>query len=277
MNINNSNVVFRNQALSNKATVSNLTTRTSSISGNFITSDSFERTGNLTFTSRDKTTRRPGKLISLIDKIKSGIKGNIIVISGPSGVGKDTVIDRIRELDPEINLTVPYTTRPPRPGEKEGVNFYYITKDKFEKLIEEGNIFEYAYFNNNYYGSSIEEIESKRNGHDVILNLTADQAVKVKEKFKDKAFLVFIDPPSIEELEQRLRGRGTETEESIKNRLDDASYQMSFSDKFDLKVVNETGKLEEAVTFVSTHINSQKKFLFVLMDKIKRLCEKITF
>jgi len=166
-------------------------------------------------------------------------KGVLTVISGPSGTGKGTVIKELLK-DNAAEISVSCTTRDPRPGEKEGVNYFYKTKEEFLSMIYDGAFLEYAQVFGNYYGTPKEYVESKLNaGINVILEIDVQGAMKVKENCKE-AIMIFILPPSMKELYARLSGRGTETPEVIKKRYNMAKSEISYAKKYDYIVVNET-------------------------------------
>jgi len=149
-------------------------------------------------------------------------KGTLLVLSGSSGVGKSTIIAQVLEQRPELYFSVSCTTRAPRPGEVDGVNYTFISREEFQARIERGEFLEYAEYVGNYYGTSMTVIREKlEQGVDVLLDIEVQGAAKVRERLPDAAS-VFIVPPSFEELAQRLRGRGTDSEEKIQKRLETA-------------------------------------------------------
>lgn len=166
-------------------------------------------------------------------------KGNLYVVSAPSGAGKGTVLNRLLQLDSSIALSISATTRAPRDGEINGVSYYFLSKAEFEAKIENDALLEYAEYAGNYYGTPIDYITEKTNqGIDIILEIEVVGASLVKAKCPE-ATLVFITPPSYEELEKRLVNRGTEDMETIKKRLEIAKIEMNEKDKFDYIVVND--------------------------------------
>ena len=149
-------------------------------------------------------------------------RGTILVISGSSGVGKSTVISRVREERPDLYFSVSFTTRAPREGERDGVDYHFVSRETFEEMIRRGEFLEWAEYVGNYYGTSLEVIrEQADRGVDVLLDIEVQGAAKVREKLPE-ALSLFIVPPSFEELSRRLRARGTDSEEKILQRLETA-------------------------------------------------------
>ena len=173
-------------------------------------------------------------------------KGKLIVISGPSGCGKGTVINKLLGLDDNLRLSVSMTTREPRPGEIDGFHYYFVDNNKFKSGIDDNDFLEYAEYNGNYYGTPKSKIiEMQNNGINVILDIEVQGAEQVRNAELDNLTTIFLMPPSFEELRDRLNGRGTESEEVINNRLNRAKEEMAFKDKYDYIVVNDD--LEKAV------------------------------
>ena len=170
----------------------------------------------------------------------------LFVISGCSGVGKGTVINEFMKRNSnEFVLSVSCTTRSPRPGEVDGVNYFFISKEEFEMNIKEGKFLEYASFAENYYGTKKKYIKQKfEEGYNIILEIDTQGALQVKQKMPE-AVLIFIAPPSIEELEHRLRGRHTEDEETIQKRLAQVKIELDRSRKYDYTIINDN--IERAV------------------------------
>lgn len=173
------------------------------------------------------------------------MKGRLFVISGSSGVGKGTVIKAFLAKHPEFKLSVSCTTRSPRGGEIHGEHYFFITKEEFISCRERGEFLEWAEFSGNMYGTQKAYVERKLSeGKNLILEIDTQGALKVK-KVMPEATLIFILPPSLEELEARLRGRHTETEEAIQKRLNSIKMEMENSKSFDCQVVNDS--VENAV------------------------------
>ncbi len=171
-------------------------------------------------------------------------KGKFIVVSGPSGVGKGTICDvLIKELSAWYSVSM--TTREKREGEEEGKNYYFVTKEEFENKIKEGNFIEYNIYNNNYYGTPKDKILEKIDeGIDVFLEIDVNGARNIKRQFPN-SLLIYIAPPSLEELRKRLENRGTEDEEKIQNRLKIAEEELKQKDMYDFVVINDD--LETAI------------------------------
>ena len=168
------------------------------------------------------------------------MRGKIYLIAGPSGVGKGTVIKKILELDENVAISISATTREKRKGEKDKVNYFFKTKEEFEQLVKEDGFLEYARYAGNYYGTPKKPLFDKLDqGYDVILEIDVQGCMQVMEKMPEVES-VFILPPSLEELEKRLRGRETESEEIIKERLKLAEKELEQVKFFKYSVVNNT-------------------------------------
>ena len=165
-------------------------------------------------------------------------KGKLIVISGASGVGKGTVLGIMMKKRKDLSFSVSATTRPPRPGEIDGVHYYFISREKFAEMIAEGAFLEYDAHADNYYGTPRAQAEEKRERGPVLLDIEPAGAKQVREKMPD-AELIFIMPPSMQELERRLRGRGDTPEEQIKLRMERAVWEMEQRFWYDHVVVND--------------------------------------
>ncbi|MCC8135863.1 MAG: guanylate kinase [Ruminococcus sp.] len=172
-------------------------------------------------------------------------KGRLIVFSAPSGCGKGTMLAEILK-DEGFYLSVAATTRLPREGETDGVNYYFLTKEEFEQKISENRFFEYACYCGNYYGTLLSEVDDKlEEGKNVILEIEVQGAMKIRQLRPDALF-VFVIPPSVRELERRLRKRGTETDEVIAKRVAAAVEELKYAPKYDYIIVNDA--LEDAVS-----------------------------
>ena len=180
-------------------------------------------------------------------------KGLLIVFSGPSGTGKDTVLDvLLRETD-TVKKSVSATTRAPREGERDGVDYHFISRDQFLSLIERGEMLEYAEYVGNFYGTPLGPVrEWTEKGIDVILKIEVQGGAIVREKCPD-SIGIFILPPSVEELERRLRGRGTETDDVVDMRMRTALVELSQKMEYDYRLVNDD--LDEATRQLVAYVN----------------------
>lgn len=166
-------------------------------------------------------------------------KGKLFVISGSSGVGKGTLLKMLLEKHPSLKLSISATTRNPRPGEVDGVNYFFTKKEDFIKAVENHEFLEWAEFNGNYYGTKQAWVEKTlNNGENLILEIETKGALQIKSKLSE-SILIFILPPSLEELEHRLRGRNTEDEMAIQNRLHEVRREIECSKNYDYKIVND--------------------------------------
>lgn len=165
-------------------------------------------------------------------------KGKLVVISGASGVGKGTVLNRMMQMRQDLQFSVSATTRDMRPGEVDGVHYYFITKERFEAMIARGEFLEYDAHHANYYGTPRVQAEQKQEKGHVLLDIEPMGAKQVKAA-KPDAVLVFIKPPSMEELERRLRGRGDTPEDQIAIRMERAKWEMEQAAWYDYVVVND--------------------------------------
>lgn len=167
-------------------------------------------------------------------------RGRLIVLSGPSGVGKGTVLAKYRAEHPGVRLSVSATTRAPRPGEVDGEHYFFLSREQFEERIARGGMLEWAQYNNNYYGTPRDYVEKTlQEGGDIVLEIEVQGAMKVKEQLPE-ALLVFVMPPSFDELRRRLCGRGTEDPETIRGRLAAAARELERAHEYDYIVVNDT-------------------------------------
>ncbi len=181
-------------------------------------------------------------------------KGNLFVLSGPSGAGKGTLVSRLISAMPNVWVSVSATTRAPRPGEVDGESYYFINQDRFDSLVAEGGFLEWANVHGNCYGTLRSRVQEHMDaGCQVILEIDVQGAFQVR-KAMPECHLVFIEPPSMEELENRLRGRGTETEEVIAKRMKTAEVELAHKMEYDYQVVNDD--LERATCDLVAYISS---------------------
>ena len=184
-------------------------------------------------------------------------KGILVVVSGFSGAGKGTVMRRLLEKYDNYALSVSVTTRAPRPGEEDGREYFFLTREEFEQLIREDALIEYAQYVENYYGTPRSYVEQQLEaGKDVILEIEIQGAQKIKER-NPEALLVFVTPPSVDELKNRLIGRGTETMEVIEGRLKRAAEEAKGMDQYEYLLINENDKVEECVDRLHQIIQSE--------------------
>lgn len=183
-------------------------------------------------------------------------EGVLLVISGPSGAGKGTICAAIREMYQDLEYSTSMTTRSPRNGEKEGISYFFRTKEEFEKLIAEDAFLEYACVYENYYGTPKKYVLDKiAEGASVLLEIDIQGAMQVKERYP-KGVFVYIVPPSLEILSRRIHDRGTDSEEVIQKRLAQITNELSLAHRYDYIVVNDV--LEDAVKKVSAIIEAEK-------------------
>lgn len=172
-------------------------------------------------------------------------RGKLYIISGPSGTGKGTICSRIME-ERKLSLSISMTTRAPRDGEKDGQSYYFVTKEEFENKVKEDKMLEYAKVFDNYYGTPKDKVISRlERGIDVILEIDIQGGLQVRSKMPEDSVLIFILPPSLEELKNRLNSRGTESIEAIEKRLSKALDEIRFIGEYDYYIVNDD--LEKAV------------------------------
>lgn len=196
-------------------------------------------------------------------------RGILAIISGFSGAGKGTVVNKLLEKD-NYAVSISATTREPRQGEVDGKNYFFKSRDEFENMIENNQLIEYAEYVGNYYGTPRDYVFKKlEEGYDVILEIEMQGALKVKEKFPETA-LIFITPPSADELKKRLIGRGTETIEQIDKRMSRAVDECDYMNKYDYIVVNDD--LDECVDEIHRLLQS----IHNAKENQSELIEKIT-
>ncbi len=182
------------------------------------------------------------------------VKGKLIVISGPSGVGKGTVLKEYLKNAQNTFLSVSATTRSPRNGEMDGINYFFVSHDKFESMIKNGEIIEHTVYNGNYYGTPKSPLQNAiDNGKNVILEIEVNGCMQVKKVFPD-ALTIFVMPPTFEELRKRLINRHTETAEQIENRLRRAKEEIDYKDNYDVILINDT--IENAAKSLDKIINN---------------------
>lgn len=201
-------------------------------------------------------------------------RGILFVLSGPSGVGKGTVRKRLFERRPNLKYSISVTTRQKRPGEKDGVDYFYKTKEEFKRLIEQNELLEYAQYVDNYYGTPRQYVENMLNkGYDVFLEIEVQGALQVKETFSEGVF-IFLYPPSFNDLKKRITRRGTETEDLVEYRLNKAAKEMMMMDHYDYIVIND--RVEQAVEKIQAIIKSEHCRRERIADKLlKKLeCDK---
>lgn len=183
-------------------------------------------------------------------------KGLLIVVSGPSGAGKGTVMNKLI-AGGDYALSVSATTRSPREGEQDGINYFFKTREEFEKMIADNEFLEYAEFCGNYYGTPLPYVNQKLDeGKNVILEIEVKGAFQVKEKCPE-AVLIFLAPPSMKELEERLVGRGTESPEVIAERLARAMEELDLIDDYDYVVINDD--VDEAVADIRSIVKAEQR------------------
>ncbi len=196
-------------------------------------------------------------------------KGILYVVSAPSGCGKGTILESVLNNNENLYYSVSATTRKPREGEIEGVNYYFYTKDMFKKMIQNGDMLEHAMFCENYYGTPKKKVEEKLDeGYDVILEIETNGAMQVKKNYPD-AILIFILPPSVSELRNRLNKRKTESIDIIEKRLSEAIHEINCASEYDFIMVN--GELMAAVDDFEGIIRSAKllrKFNYKKIDEV---------
>ncbi|MCI8889150.1 MAG: guanylate kinase [Hungatella sp.] len=196
-------------------------------------------------------------------------QGILVVVSGFSGAGKGTLIKAMLERYPNYALSISATTRKPREGEEEGREYFFVTRDRFEQMIEDGQLIEYARYVNNYYGTPRQYVfQQMADGKDVILEIEIQGALKIKERFPE-ALLVFVMPPSADELKRRLIGRGTETMEVIDERLHRAAEEAAGMTSYDYILIND--KVDTCVEAMHHLIQAQHQKASSNLDFIEQM------
>lgn len=188
-------------------------------------------------------------------------KGKLIVITGPSGVGKGTLVRKLLNRHRELTLSISMTTRNPRPGEVEGQDYYFVTREQFAEMIEARSLLEWAEYTGNCYGTPRQQVEEKlAQGRDIILEIELLGARQIKSSFPNTRS-IFILPPNFSELERRLRNRGNDSETTINKRLERAQIEIQAASEFDNQIVNDdleqTLQLVEAALFGDFSLKSQ--------------------
>lgn len=181
-------------------------------------------------------------------------KGNLFVISGASGVGKSTVLKQVMKLRDDLQFSVSATSRPPRPGEVDGVNYYFVSREDFQAMIDRNEFVEYDYHMENYYGTLKSEVLKKTENGNMILDIEPNGALAIREIYPE-ATLIFVAPPSLETLEQRIRGRGDTGEDQIKVRSERAAWECAQGEKYDYVVVNDV--LDDCVQQIMNIISNK--------------------
>ncbi|MBU5594612.1 guanylate kinase [Amphibacillus sp. MSJ-3] len=198
-------------------------------------------------------------------------KGILFILSGPSGVGKGTVRKALFEKETTMQYSISATTRSKRPGEQEGVDYFYRSKEAFEEMIKNNQLLEYAEYVNNYYGTPRQYVvETLDQGKDVFLEIEVQGALQVKENFPEGVF-IFLSPPSLEELKNRIISRGTETETLVMNRLRAAKDEIELMDAYDYVVVNDY--VEHAVDKIQAIVKSEHCRRERVASQYKKLLE----
>ena len=183
----------------------------------------------------------------------------LLVLSGPSGVGKDLLLSRLREAGRPYHFTVTATTRPMRGGELDGVDYHFVSAERFEAMIAGEELLEWARVHGNYYGvPKAQVMDALGRGLDVILKIDVQGAATVRRLAPDALF-IFLAPPSEAELERRLRGRGTEDSDALRRRIEQARYELREADKFDYTVVHKTDATDEAALEIEDIIRHERR------------------
>ena len=198
-------------------------------------------------------------------------EGLLIVVSGPSGAGKGTICKRLLEKNPNLGYSISATTRAPRTGEVNGVNYWFLSKEEFQKMIAEDGLLEWAEVYGNYYGTPAQKVrDSLAEGKNILLEIDTQGAALVREKFPEGVY-IYILPPSLEELKRRIIGRGTDSPESIERRLSCARKEMGCaSEQYDYLVLND--EVELAVERVETIIEAEQYQIKRNLNLLQAVC-----
>lgn len=184
-------------------------------------------------------------------------RGLLIVISGPAGSGKGTLIERLMKSSDRFAYSISATSRPRLANEEDGVNYWYLTREEFEGRISRGEMLEYTEYCGNYYGTPLEEaVATIESGKHLILEIEVDGAMQIKERFPD-ALLIMILPPSYKKQEERLRTRGRDTEEQILRRLEVTKREIAYLDNYDYVVINHDGEMDRAASDIFAIIHAE--------------------
>ncbi|MDE6515883.1 MAG: guanylate kinase [Bacteroidales bacterium] len=185
-----------------------------------------------------------------------GRQGKLVIFSAPSGSGKTTIVRRVLPMLPRLAFSVSATSRQMRPGEQNGKDYYFLTADDFRKAVAAGDFLEYEeVYAGQFYGTLKSELTRIwAQNQDVVFDVDVKGGLRIKEQFPKQSLAIFIQPPSVAELKRRLEGRGTETPETLKKRLDRAEEELSFAPRFDLRIINDD--LERAVAEVQAAVTA---------------------
>ena len=201
-------------------------------------------------------------------------QGVLLVLSGPSGAGKGTICNKLREKRNDLSYSVSATTRAPRNGEVDGKDYFFITIDHFKEMIENDEMLEYAEIYGNYYGTPKPYVMNiLEQGKDVVLEIDPQGALQIKKRFPDAVF-VFIVPPSLDELTKRMYKRGTDSEEVIKRRLSSATSELEYASKYDYIIVND--EVEKATNKVSNIIDAERNRAVRTFFIVNEICQNGT-
>ena len=199
-------------------------------------------------------------------------KGVLLVVSGPSGAGKGTICQLLREQLPDLGYSISVTTRQPRVGEVDGVNYFFKTVPQVKEMIARGELLEYAEVYGNYYGTPRKYVEDLLNtGHDVLLEIDIQGALQIKKRFPEGVF-VFIVPPSLDELSARIYKRGTDSEDVIKRRMASAAGELTYAQKYDYIIVNDIA--QKAANKVLTIMEAERYRVDRTYFIVDRICKE---